>query len=128
MDEQTITEAFRKLYRTRQELWQASEKTIAARIELEKERAARLLSGEIIGKNEAERDARARELLTRLFIDVEAAETAERQSRIAYELAKIEVERIDFLLRLMMATASKSADEPRPLANPTRETTIARGS
>jgi hypothetical protein len=101
MNDQTITDAFRKLYEARRNWAQASEKTIAIRQALEHERAARLMTGEIAGKNEAEREARARELLTNLYLELEAAERDERAARLAHDLARIEVERMDYLLRWM---------------------------
>ena len=113
MDEQTITDAFRKLYKTRQDLAQASEKTRMRRSELEQERAARMMSGEIVGKNEAERNARAQELLMHYFLAVDAADLEERQVRLAHDLARIEVERIDFLLRLMAVKASDANTAPK---------------
>ena len=67
MDEQTISAAYDKLAKSRLELWGAMERSIRARLDVEKERAARVMTGEIAGKNEAERDARARELLNSTF-------------------------------------------------------------
>jgi ADP-ribose pyrophosphatase YjhB (NUDIX family) len=99
MNEQAITDAFRKLYKARQDWFNASEHMSICRRELERERAVRIQTGEIFGKNEAERDARARELFPSLFAALEDAEQRDRQARLAYDLAKIEVERLDFLLR-----------------------------
>jgi len=99
MDEQTIGEAYARLQQARMALWRAAEQAIQARLTLEKERAARLMTGEIAGKNEAEREARARELLTSLYEAVEAAEADERRARLEYDLARLEVERVEALLR-----------------------------
>lgn len=101
MDEQTITAAYSKLAQTRVELWGALERTIRARLDVEKERGARVMTGEIAGKNEAERDARARELLHSLFAALESAEVDERQARLQHDLAKFEVERIELIVRLL---------------------------
>ncbi len=103
LDESTITTAYDALATARRELWGATERVIRARLDLEKERGARTLTGEITGKNEAEREARARELLTSLFEALEAAETEERSARMAYDLARVEVERIDAVLRLLQS-------------------------
>jgi hypothetical protein len=67
MDERTINAAYAGLQQARTALWHAAEQALQARLALEKERAARLMTGEIAGKNEAEREARARELLTSLY-------------------------------------------------------------
>lgn len=101
MNEQTITDTFRKLYKARQDLFTANERTLACRHELEEERAARIMSGEIAGRNEAERDARARELLAPLYTLLQNAEKEERQARLAYDLARLEVDRHDYLLRFL---------------------------
>jgi hypothetical protein len=104
MDEQTITAAYGKLAQTRMELWGAIERTIRARLDVEKERGARIMTGEIAGKNEAEREARARELLHSLFAALEAAEADERQARLQQDLAKIEVDRVELIVKLLGAT------------------------
>ncbi|BCX05285.1 MAG: hypothetical protein KatS3mg053_3223 [Candidatus Roseilinea sp.] len=99
MDEQTIGDAYEQLKQARSALWEATERAIRARLMLEKERAARLMTGEITGKNESEREARARELLHSLYESVEAAEAEERRARLEYDLTKLEVERVEALLR-----------------------------
>jgi CRISPR/Cas system CMR-associated protein Cmr1 (group 7 of RAMP superfamily) len=103
ISESSITTAYDALTNARRELWGATERATRARMDLEKERGARILTGEIVGKNEAERDARARELLTSLFEAVEAAEVDERSARMTFDLARIEVERIDAVLRLIQS-------------------------
>lgn len=99
MDEQTISGAYERLKEARVRLWEAAEQAIRARLALEKERAARLMTGEIAGKNESEREARARELLHSLYAAVETAEAEERQARLEHDLAKLEVERVEAVLR-----------------------------
>lgn len=106
MDEQAITVAYAQLTKARLELWGATERTIRARLALEHERGARLMTGEIVGKNEAEREARARELLTSLYGDVEISEADERRARLEADLARIEVDRIEAVLRLLSMTKS----------------------
>lgn len=109
MDEQTITAAYGKLAQTRMELWGATERTIRARLDVEKERAARMMTGEIAGKNEAEREARARELLHSLFTELENAEADERQARLQFDLAKIEVERVELIVKLVSSAPATAA-------------------
>jgi hypothetical protein len=104
MDEQTVTAAYDKLARARVELWGAIERVIRARLDVEKERGARMMTGEIAGKNETEREARARELLSSLYLALESAEADERRARLEHDLAKIEVERVELIVRLLSAT------------------------
>jgi hypothetical protein len=108
MDEETITAAYDKLAKSRVELWGAIERTIRARLDVEKERAARLMTGEIAGKNETERDARARELLGSLYISLESAEADERRARLEHDLAKIDVERVELIVKLLSATPAST--------------------
>ena len=103
-----ITAAYGKLAQTRVELWGTIERTIRARLDVEKERAARMMTGEIAGKNEAEREARARELLGSLYRALESAEADERQARLQHDLAKIEVERVELIVKLLSATPAGS--------------------
>lgn len=108
MDEQTISAAYGKLAQTRVDLWGAIERAIRAKLDVEKERGARVMTGEIAGKNEAEREARARELLGSLYLTLESAEADERQARLQHDLAKIEVERVELIVKLLSATPAKS--------------------
>lgn len=101
MDEQSITNTYRKLYEARKGLWQASEFTLQRRAELEQERAARIAAGEIMGKNADERESRARDLLASFYAAVVDAELKERRAKLDYDLVKIEVDRIDTILRLL---------------------------
>jgi hypothetical protein len=105
MDEQTITNAYERLARSKQALWQAAEKVTARRIALERAQAIALVSGEIAGRNEAERQAQARERLHGEYAELEAAETEERHARLAYDLDRMEVERIDMILRWLSISA-----------------------
>ncbi len=104
LDETLITNTYRKLYETRRNLWQTSEITLQRRYELEQERAARLASGEIMGKNAEEREARARDILASFYANLTEAEAKERRAKLDHDLAKIEVERIDTLLRYLAQT------------------------
>jgi hypothetical protein len=104
MDEQTISAAYGKLAQTRVELWGAIERTIRARLDVEKERGARMMTGEIAGKNETEREARARELLGALYLALESAEADERRARLEHDLAKIEVDRVELVVRMVSAS------------------------
>ncbi len=103
MDERIINAAYDKLTQTRAEMWGATERAIRARLDVERERSARMMTGEIAGKNETEREARARELLHSLFTALETAEADERRARLEHDLAKIEVERVELIVRLLSA-------------------------
>jgi hypothetical protein len=104
MDEQTISSAYGRLAKSKQDLWQVAERVTARRIALERAQAMALVSGEISGRNEAERQAQARERLHGEYAELEAAEAEERRARLDYDLARIEVERIETVLRWLTAS------------------------
>lgn len=94
----SIDAAYRKQSATLSAHWQATERLLSARAELLKARAQKVGSGELDGRNEAEREARARALLPELFAAVEAAETAERRSALEAELSRLDISRIRTLM------------------------------
>ena len=64
-------------------------------------RAELVVQGEITGKNETERDARMRSLLREEIAAVELAELEERRAGIAVELARVEIERIQTVIKYL---------------------------
>ena len=110
-----IRVAYGALASARQEAFDMAQAVIDRKEELEFERSRALLAGEIQGKNEAERDARARELLAK---EIGALRKAGRAADIAkYQLdqATAEVERVRLLVRLdeMEAFAGKALPPSR---------------
>jgi hypothetical protein len=106
MDEQTISSAYQRLAKSRQALWEAAEKMTARRIALERAQAMALVSGEIVGRNEAERQAQARERLHGEYAELESAEAEERRARLAYDLDRIEIDRIETVLKWLSISKS----------------------
>ena len=94
----------------------AEQEHIDARARLDAAIAKALLAGEIIGKNETERQAAARTLFAAQFTEAEGLESRARLAKLAYDCAQIEAERVRSLLRLMEATktAAKPTDEAVP--------------
>jgi len=86
-------------------LFKAGEAVIVARRNLETKRAAATVAGEIVGKNEDERKAKAREILAGEYDFLEGAEMAERSLRHDLELAQLELEFVRYSLRLMEVAA-----------------------
>lgn len=62
---------------------------------------ALLLGGKLDGKNEAQRDAQAREALAALFESMQIAEQAARVKKNALDLARMDVELVRAQLRLL---------------------------
>lgn len=81
--------------------YEAGEVAIAAKSNLEAMRLSMLMTGEIFGKNEVEREAKARQLLEEKFKAVDVCEAAARQSKVALEVARLDVEQARAQLRLM---------------------------
>lgn len=80
--------------------YEAGEGAIAAKNALEATRLAMLMTGEIDGKNEAQREAKARELLAAEYDGLESAEAQARRARVGLDLAKLDVELVRAQLRL----------------------------
>lgn len=98
MNEQTIIDAFEILEGERHALYQATERAIAAKTVYENMKADKLLSGEITGKNEMEREAKAHELLPGLYGEMLMAEQEERAAKASYDTAKITVDKIQAVI------------------------------
>lgn len=81
--------------------YEAGEAAIAAKGNLEAMRLSMLMTGEIFGKNEAEREAKARQLLEEKFKAVDFCEAEARRSKVALEVARLDVEQARAQLRLM---------------------------
>lgn len=80
---------------------EASEAAIVAKGNLEAMRLSMLMTGEIAGKNEAEREAKAHQLLEEKFKGVDFWEAEARRSKVALEVARLDVEQARAQLRLM---------------------------
>jgi hypothetical protein len=94
-----ITQAYRQLSEARAQLDSASEAVISAKIMLEGALARATLSGEIVGKNEAERQAKTCEMFAEQVSKIEAFQTIERASKLNFDLAQLEVDRVRLIVR-----------------------------
>ena len=108
LSEMVITDAYQKLSKARFDHWQANERLFMRRAELQKARAQKVNEGCIDGRNETERDAQARGLLKDQFGAVELAEIEERRTSIAVELCRIEIDRVQTLLRFIAIGQSQT--------------------
>jgi hypothetical protein len=106
ISEQVIDEAYQKLSRARFDAWQAAERLTMRRADLLRARAQRVVAGEINGRNDAEREAQARSLLPAEFAEVERADLEDRRAAIAVELCRIEIERIQTVIRYLGVSTS----------------------
>lgn len=96
--EEEIESAYRNHAAALKAHWSAKERLFSARAELLKARYQSLSSGEIDGRNEGEREAKARALLPELFEAVEAAEAEARRTELEAELARFDIYRVRTLL------------------------------
>ena len=64
-------------------------------------KAHKIIEGEIVGKNEAEREARARDLLAKEYDELERAERDEWNSKLEVLVTGLELSRIDKVLRFL---------------------------
>ena len=81
--------------------FRASEAAGLAKEVFETARGALMLEGRLDGKNEAQREAQAREMLADLYSSLTAAEKAARVTKNAMDLARLDVELVRAQLRLM---------------------------
>ena len=100
MDEQAIVCAYESLNEARANLHFAVESALMLKRDYETAKADGLLSGEITGKNELERDAAARKTYSIRYYAMVSADGMERQARYEFdrELSRVEMTRA--LLRL----------------------------
>lgn len=91
------------------EKWQRQYYTDAQQVKdfktaLEIIKAYKILEGEIVGKNETEREAKARDLLAKEYDELERAQTDEWNSKLEVVVCSLEIDRIDKILKFMELT------------------------
>lgn len=106
LNEQTINGAYGELADATTEYRRVESDHLQMKALLDADIAKALASGEIVGKNETERHAAARERFAAQFVNLELLDHARRHARLRHELAGIEVERVRSLLRLMEVTGA----------------------
>jgi hypothetical protein len=100
MDASMIQDAYQELTTARDELYSAGEMVIQTKNLVDNMRAEKIANGEIVGKNEDERKAKARELLSGIYGMLEGYEKSEREARRNFDTATYRVEMVRALLRL----------------------------
>lgn len=95
--EEDINKAYATLCTRKSELYRAREAEAAALQTLKSAKYSGILSGKIYGKNETEQEAVAEALLTAEIADTYGQERWRRQAQHDYELALLEVERLQLL-------------------------------
>ena len=68
---------------------------------LETIKAHKIIEGEIVGKNETEREARAGDLLSKEYDELERAERDEWSSKLEVLVSGLDLARIDKVIRLL---------------------------
>ena len=100
MDELTINTAYSILAEKKLLLSQTAERVIEFTYVLDTKKVQALQDGTIEGKNAEIRDAVSREFLKSEYADLKLAEYDANVARTDYDLAQIEVSRVQALLRL----------------------------
>jgi hypothetical protein len=100
IDATMIQDAYQELTTARDELHSVGEMVIQAKNLVDNLRAEKIANGEIIGKNEDERKAKARDLLAGHYALLEGYEKSEREARRNFDTATYRVEMVRALLRL----------------------------
>lgn len=99
LDTQEITEAYKKLQEKKYIYAVALEISTSLDAQLETKKAQAILDGTIQGKNETERKAHMALVFASDLGDLDEKQAETRAARLAYELAEIEVKRIETLVR-----------------------------
>lgn len=109
MTKETIGVAYEALKAAVINAYEAGEAALLAKNALEAMRLSMLMTGEIAGKNEAEREAKARQLLEEKFDWVEECEAEARRAKTALEVARLDVEMMRAQLRLAELVEASAA-------------------
>ncbi|MCA9868612.1 MAG: hypothetical protein KC410_19140 [Anaerolineales bacterium] len=98
---ETLTTTYEALKAAVVTAFSTGEMAIQAKAAFETGKAALLLDGRLDGKNQEQRDAQARELLSVLYRNAEVAEKAAREAKCGLETARLDVEVVRAQLRLL---------------------------
>ena len=96
-----INNAYTRLAQAAQDNYKATELEIESGVELERELLAAINDGRIDGKNEQQRQAKARELFAELHQAHEQNGRNARCYKFQLDMARLEVERIKMLFRAL---------------------------
>lgn len=99
MNTEKVGIVYTALMAAKRDFYQAAEGALVQRGRLESARLKALADGTIQGKNETEREAKARELFAEAYAVQAELDAGERFARLALDLAQIEVEMIRAQMR-----------------------------
>jgi len=102
--ERMLNSAYSGLSLARTNLFEAGNSLIKCNMELNTEKNRLISSGEITGKNVAEREADLSMKLSDMYAKVNDAEVVEREMRYRFDMAGYKVEEARALLRLAQLT------------------------
>jgi hypothetical protein len=105
----TLTAVYDALKAATAEAFTTGEAAGIARDAFEMSKTALLLAGKLDGKNEAAREAQAREALAPLFTTMQAADQAARVKKHVQEMARLDVELKRAQLRLLELAEAQAA-------------------
>ena len=101
MDTEKINKAYDELRIAKSNHYKAAFQYALARADLENEKAAALRDGRIDGKNAELREAVARELFPKIYGRLEKLDELQREARFILDVAQIEVDRLDMIIRYL---------------------------
>lgn len=103
--EQEINGAYAAQKKATENYFKAAEQAIKAKQDYESKVLFALTSGQIVGKNQAERDAAARDIYSPEYNFSIKKDEEERTAKLEFDLAALEVSRVRALLRIAEITA-----------------------
>jgi hypothetical protein len=103
-----LTEIYDNLANATIDYQKSTTHTIQSKDVLETTKLSKLATGEIQGKNEGEREAKAREILRDLYENYSQAQRSERNAKLSYDLACLRVDQFKLELRLIEVTSITS--------------------
>lgn len=82
-------------------LYDAAEKVITTKNNLENKKAAAIASGQITGKNAEEREANTRVMFQAEYREVEEAERMQRAARSRFDAAALQLDYVKTMIRIL---------------------------
>lgn len=96
--------AYAQLSTQKVAVYEAAEALVDAKAELDNKVAVLINTGQIVGKNQQERDAKTQELCAPELNKVFELQKEYDEAKLEHELASLEVERLRLLIRLIEIT------------------------
>ena len=117
LNAELILHRYAGLRRAKIAAYEAAEQEAVARYTFETRRVAGLLDGTIAGRNETERDAKAREVLAEQWDELQMCGAEAREAKHHVDLAALAVDEVRALLRLAELAAYVPAGLTQPSHN-----------